>query len=280
MAEMRSLTEKELESMSPKKKKVSTSIPPVPNFPSIHHWQAAYTAGNSTHASRYDGEKILPEDWEVSDMPDIKALADQHYDKLYPPFEPDVICTPAKDYYLPALKVLKRSGGRYFSPQKESEWKDMELVARCEKDSGPWLGGRMKYVQLPNGCIDIVVDGDVDYVHPPKHEAPDSECDCGIYGSVNMDELLGYFQPSGAEVYARMVLGRYDTDHSRNEGVALCIIEPSPDAKVILCRKGWKASKAFISEIVDETMSTDDASTLLSIAWHRPMNIRRLYENR
>jgi hypothetical protein len=269
-----------MKSMSPKKKKVSTSLQALPPLPSISsHWQATYTAGNSTHASRYDGEKILPEDWEVSDMPDIKALADQHYDKLYPPFEPDVICTPTKDYYLPALKVLKRSGGRYFSPQKESEWKDMELVARCEQDSGPWLGGRMKYVQLPNGDIDIVAVGTEEYPSLPRHEAPDSECDCGIYGSVNMDELFGYFQPSGAEFYARMVLGRYDA-HPRDTGVALCIIEPSPDAKVILCRKGWKASKAFISEIVDKTISIDDASNLISIAWHRPMNIRMLYENR
>jgi hypothetical protein len=268
-----------MKSMSPKKKKVSTSIPPLPPLPQIPSsiWQAAYVPSRAHVAVYREGESLLPEDWEVSDMPDIKALADQHYDKLYPPFEPDVICTPTKDYYLPALKVLKRSGGRYFSPQKESEWKDMELVARCE-DNIPWLSSRVRYVKDANGDIEMILEGG-EFVASPRHESPDESCDCGIYGSVNMDELIGYFQPSGADTYARMVMGRYD-DEPRDTGVALCIIEPSPDAKVILCRKGWKASKAFISEIVDETMSIDDASTLLSIAWHRPMNIRRLYENR
>lgn len=276
MTKMRSLTDKEIKSMSPKKKKISTAIQPTPKitYPSI--WQATYVPSR-VNVYR-DGESYLPEDWEVSDIPDFKTLADQHYDKLYPPFEPEVICTPAKDYYLPALKVLKYRNGKYFSPQKESEWENMELVARCEGNSHPGFNAKIRYVQRPDGDIDIVAD-DLEFISPPKHEAPDSECDCGIYGSVNMDELLGYFQPSGADAYAMMFTGRW-TDREPEPSTVLCVIEPSPDAKVILCRKGWKASKAFISEIVDETISIDDASTLLSIAWHRPINIRRLYENR
>lgn len=227
-----------------------------------------------------EGEQILPEDFEQSDAEKIKKLIDDYFDYAYPTFEPEVITSPTKDkeYFLPALKILKRTDGRYFSPQYEVEWKDMELQAECRVVTltAPNV---IKYIKDSYGNIDMIAD-DVVPTFEHRHPAPDKNCDCGIYGSVNLDEILNYVNPKTLDYYAQMT-GRWGYDEEEYQvKTVVCVIEPSPDADVIVCRKGWRASHAFISEIVGETISVNDASSLLSIAWHRNIDIRRIYEGR
>lgn len=214
--------------------------------------------------SLQDGESWLPEDAELSDVEDISRIIDQAFDKKYAIFEPQIVSTFDKDYFLPALKVLRIPDEEYVSPSREARWKDMELRAECQ-------GGH-------------------------DHESPDPECDCGIYGSVNLDEIFEYIQAERQRVifscssesigYTINKFGEVDVviekgfRHELPKTFSLCIIEPSPDARVILCRKGWKASHAFISEVIEETISVSDANALLSIAWNRKIDIRRLYESR
>jgi len=110
---------------------------------------------------------------------------------------------------------------------------------------------------------------------PPPYSFPHEGCDCGIYGSVNLEEVSKYMV---AKEPNNMLITLYDRNPIGER--VLCVIEPSEDADVILARKGWRAGAAFVSEIIGETITIDEASTLLSIAWHREIDLRRLYENR
>jgi hypothetical protein len=105
---------------------------------------------------------------------------------------------------------------------------------------------------------------------PEHHAFPHEGCDCGIYGSVNLEEIQDFLTNEGLTTAVRVEGERI-----------LCVIEPVEGVDVVITRKGWKAGAAFISEIVNETMRAEDASSLLSIAWHREIDLRRLkYENR
>jgi len=113
------------------------------------------------------------------------------------------------------------------------------------------------------------------------HPSPDSGCTCGIYGSVNLEEINKYLYPID-DISTILRLNRYSypiddistTSKIRN----LYLIEPSVGADVIMCPKGWKTSSAFISEIIGETISIDEASSLLSIAWNRKIDVRRVFD--
>lgn len=230
-----------------------------------------------TTVVRY-GESIYPEDAEERDIERIKGVVDNYFDYAYPKFTPEIITALDKEYFLPALKVLNRTkDGRFYSPSHEVEWKNMELVAECRALS--FNPPQIKYRKSLNGGMDAFISaGDFIPAHN-KHHAPDFNCDCGIYGSVNLEEISSYIKPKDID-YAKL-LASWSNEHLEEESMrSLCIIEPFPDAKVILCRKGWRAEKVFISEIVEETISISDASNLLSIAWHREIDIRRVYENR
>ena len=162
------------------------------------------------------------------------AYIESAMDTLYPPFEPEIIYSASgKEYFMPALKVLEYYDGRFYSPTFGNLWsEDMELNAVCD-------------------------DGRI-------HPSPNSGCACGIYGSVNLDEINRYLYPIDILTISRIR--------------SLYLIEPGVGADVIMCRKGWKASSAFISEIVGETISIDEASSLLSIAWNRKLDIRRVFD--
>lgn len=208
--------------------------------------------------------EILPEDVENADIDFVVRALQEHMKEAYPEFEPEIIHSlnngVMKEYYLPALKVLHRLDGEYYSPSKVSHWRDMELEAVCMADD---------YRLLAYALTDFVAATE-------PHTAPGDKCECGIYGTVNLDEALGYMGESNMVTLQRSLLvPHWDMGHQ-----VLAIVEPSEGAKVMLARKGWKASKAFISEIVGETISPDDASNLLSLAWHRPIDVRRIYESR
>jgi hypothetical protein len=223
-----------------------------------------------------NADSWIPEDAEVEDIRSLRQMIDEQFDRMYPRFEPEVIHTLDKDYFLPALKVLGFRDGKFFSPSRFSEWEDMELKATCRIDEffqRGWL---------------------------PVHEPPFQDCDCGIYGSVNLDEIneyilherqnsretedvYGFFQDF--EVVDDGITAKFTPRVVRKplpkRSYALCIVEPYPDAEYHLTRKGWKTSRAFISEIIGETMDISTASALLSMAWHRELNLRRLtHENR
>lgn len=224
---------------------------------------------------RSDRESYLPDETEEHDIREIQKAIDLYFDKAYPDFEPEVIVAREKEYWLPALKVLKYYKGKFSSPSVDATWRDMELHAICVKRDMPSI------TSVPMN----------------EHSAPDEHCDCGIYGSVNIEEIEEYLFRGVNPMASGGVWGMSPTfvlldgmyvddihaytmatrDQPRN---VLCIIEPYPDAKVIRTRKGWKASHAFISEIIPDTMNLSDASRLLSIAWHRNIDIRRLYESR
>ena len=216
----------------------------------------------------------LIEDMEKSDAEKISKSLNEMMDSLYPPFEPEILTNiSGKEYYLPALKVLEKDYlGQYYSPSKRNRWNNMELTAKCaHRDINFYY-----YISESN---------------QEPHDAPDENCDCGIYGSVNLEEVESYLVPGERifglpspqifqQTYRQPFTQVIDTEYKSPKRV-LCIIEPSPDAKVILCRKGWKASKVFISEIIPDTMSIDEASAILSMGWHRELDIRRIYnENR
>lgn len=120
------------------------------------------------------------------------------------------------------------------------------------------------------GGVDYDYPARIEEPEPPSAEFPHEGCDCGIYASVNFDEIGSYLDEDDND----------ETPGEEKTKPVLCIIEPKEGADVILSRKGWRAGAAFISEIVGETIDIDAASQLLSIAWHRPIDIQRLYENR
>jgi len=185
-------------------------------------------------------------------LPDIG----RYMDHMYPDFEPEVVYGFDKEYYLPALKVLDYWNGSFYSPSRTSEWKDGELIAYCLRD--------LQYASM------------FDEQDIKPHEAPHEMCTCGIYGSVNLEEIAEYLIPDSNSVYYPP--SSPSTSAIRNRH--LCIVEPYPEAKVIRTRKGWKASHAFISEIVGQTIPVPHVNELLSMAWKRRINIRRIYENR
>jgi hypothetical protein len=69
----------------------------------------------------------LPDDAEQADRKAIEALVERYMDRRYPAFAPEIVHTPDKDYYLPALKVLVRNEVGLFSPLRGSQWVDGEL---------------------------------------------------------------------------------------------------------------------------------------------------------
>jgi len=246
--------------------KAAMNLPPPPP-PSFVH-QAFYALPNVIP----QGEPWLPDDAETRDYEEVRKHIDRIMDDVYPPFDPQVLTalSPAgiKEYFLPALKVLVYRDGKYFSPQRGAEWKDMELEAYCQSTN-----------------IKVTFDGAT--IEPTGHIAPHEGCDCGIYGSVNIEEIAEWLFKPSEQQRRYMTMGDWDwkegtyieskivVEEPRN---VLCIVEPYPGATVHLCRKGWKASKAFISEIVWETISEEGARSLLENAWQREikMFIKRL----
>lgn len=217
------------------------------------------------------------EDVEEADKEIIKRLAEKYFETTYPEIKPEIVFGLEKEYYLPALKVLLEFHGNFFSPQEKSKWVDGELRAECRRED-------KKSIISPAYFHAFGIE-QVEEEYTP-HDAPNEKCNCGIYGSVNLEELYVWLRSKyqtinpppnynldGYNVYSLDVEIRYPQP-------VLCVVEPMPDAKVIICRKGWKASHVFISEIVDDTISVDDTSQLLSLAWKRNIDVRRLYENR
>lgn len=215
----------------------------------------------------------FPEDAEEQDKAAIEKFKEEYMQSMYPSFEPEIVSTLQKDYFLPALKVLIRTPkGLFFSPSRVTEWKGGELIAECRSESSMRVVFPKFTFRLTNGNIEAYTDETQYELKPIRHIAPDDDCDCGVYGSVNLDEIIEYM--SDGETI------RVEGTRPRGK-LTLCIVEPLPDADVILCRKGWKAGGAFISEIVDETISVVDTSRLLSMTWKREIDIRRLFnENR
>ena len=181
----------------------------------------------------------------------IRAYLDHRY---LPPVEEQFSSFNAttmeqKDYFLPGLKVLNvDEHGTYWSPSYPVPWNDGELLAD----------------HLHKGIFDF---------SPEQHHKSIADamqtCDCGIYASVNMNELSMYLTAQ----FAMGMDGRFGISDRR-----LCMIEPFSDATVWTARKGWKASKAFISEVIGETISIRDASALLSMVWQRPIDINEIYK--
>jgi len=200
----------------------------------------------------------LPDETEAVDRVALKDVVEQYFNATYPAFEPEIVHTPDKDYYLPALKVLIRNKQGFFSPSRVAEWKGGELVAEC-RSSGVQINVRMfsyfeKYLGIPETTA------------KPYALLDHKNCECGIYGSVNLEEVREY-------KYKYKDKDSYYGERPEGE-TTLCIIEPSVGADVFLCRKGWRASSAFISEVVGESISVEGASQLLSIAWRRSLDIR------
>ena len=215
-------------------------------------------------SSAFYGTHIeVPEECEYDDIENLKAYIEEYMNVFYSEFDPEIVNTAhGKEYFLPALKVLDYNDGQYASPSHKEVWKDLELVAECERDDVSRFGYFGSYI----------------------HSVPHEDCDCGIYGSVNLEEIEYYLKMESPTLI--LVMHTHLTEEPSNPPnippiKKLCIIEPSPDADVILCRKGWKASKAFISEVINETISVYEASELLSIAWKRKIDVGRVFnENR
>lgn len=148
----------------------------------------------------------------------------------------DKIITPHKEYWLPALKTLSVVNGHYMSPQRFTHWHDNQLTAMCTAD----------YILSYSF---MTARGNFPRPHPDV-EAPVEDCTCGIYASINLGEIRAY----------------------RHYAIpnAVVIVEPYPDAKVIVGDKGWRAGKVFISEVLigdNPTVDMDFAAALLSRAW-------------
>lgn len=158
-----------------------------------------------------------------------------------------------KDYFLPGLKVLNLdSDGVFWSPVYAVPWTDNELSAdHHPHPAQPQLLGSQYH---------------------PDIRSTMGVCNCGIYASVNLTELRSYFMMEDA--YARN--HGMDTRFTRRDR-KLCIIEPSSEAIVWQARKGWKSDKAFISEVVGETISIPDAAELLSMVWQRRLDLSTLF---
>lgn len=222
---------------------------------------ASYNSGWVTLGRRESG----PEDAEKEDKAEIEALAEALMEEKYPPFAPEIVHTLGKDYYLPALKVLEMNkDSKFFSPSETAEWVDNELVAECRDRSGWPIQVVLRYMRTDAPPVD-------------RHKAPDESCECGIYGSVNMEEVRAYLEKDDPRHTYSINLYAGPQQILEEKKKVLCIIEPAEGAEVIVCRKGWRASKAFISEIVGETISTAEASQLLSVAWQRNVDVRRVF---
>jgi hypothetical protein len=84
-------------------------------------------------------------------------------------------------------------------------------------------------------------------------------CRCGIHGTTNQQDVNEFMIRHGS-YQERMAPGL----------PVLVVVEPSPDENVIIGTHGWRAKKAFISEIItgpDKTMEWQDAVNLLSLVW-------------
>lgn len=212
-----------------------------------------------------------PEDADKEDKAEIREMTEALMQAKYPPFTPEIVSTLSKDYYLPALKVLEMDkNGKFFSPSQTGEWIHNELVAECQASGG--YGHWTIRISYPFGTEEVTPVG--------KHKAPHEDCDCGIYGSVHMEEVRGYLEKDTQINASTMAFSSWRSSPPQileEKKRVLCIIEPSEGAEVIVCRKGWKASKAFISEIVGETISIAEASQLLSMAWQRNIDVRRVF---
>jgi hypothetical protein len=224
---------------------------------------------------------ILREETESHDREAIEAIVEKYFENTYPEFMPEVVSTMEKDYFLPALKVLERRKDGLYSPHYSERWDDMELKATCRrvlsKDITYQIGGMIRAAYgMPDNTDEVT--------QSQHHRSPDDECDCGIYGSVNLEELKVWMEPEKEDDSWMMgfnpAIYPGNEEFSEKHEKVLCIIEPSEDAKIILCRKGWRASSAFVSEIVNETIGMSAASQLLSMAWHRLIQVGRIYENR
>jgi len=202
----------------------------------------------------------VPEDFEQKDADVVKAVIQSYFESAYPDFEPEIVSTIEKDYFLPALKVLDFDGSDYYSPQRKNTWINGELVAACEKID-PFAS-----LLSPPPFLPITEERNT-------HRVPADDCDCGIYGSVNLEEIRDFLH--------EYIIQDQNTLLGFTIVKKLVIVEPSPDADIILARKGWKASRVFISEVVGDTISVSDASRLLSIAWHREIDVSEaINENR
>lgn len=248
-------------------------------------------SGSYSYASFSHQITSEDEDLEESDRYNIRLLIENYFKSTYPLFEPEVVTRlDGKEYFLPALKVLVRVGNDYMSPGYESKWKDGELMAICKKDT---IAARANLIVRSNGEIGVDPNFEESAIYGSSHDAPDDNCECGIYGSVNIEEVIAYLEQNfKASLYQQALMGTLGSMYANLNPYTipdapiknvLCLIEPSPDAKVIMCRKGWKASHAFISEIVGETISWDDAYQVLSLSWKRSIDLAqlyRVYENR
>ena len=197
------------------------------------------------------------EDAEKKDIDAISRLIDLYFENTYPEFEPEIVHAQYKDYFLPALKILDWDGQDFYSPQRKTRWGGNELDAKCVRYNEGWNG--MGYQIIAH----------------KKYNHSIKDCDCGIYGSVNLEEIQDYCITTVSGAFIPM---DNDPIPERIIEKKLVLIEPSPNADIILCRKGWKASHAFISEIVGETISIEDTSRLLSIAWHREIDVQELFK--
>lgn len=189
----------------------------------------------------------------------------EHFEKMYPapkvePFSSfNGFTMEQKDYFLPALKVLNRDGhGVFWSPVYVVEWKNDELSAEHIRSDYVF-----SFASTPR------------HVQTGKMEEIMETCDCGIYASVNLTELQQYVGMSDNKANSFGMDNRFDKKARK-----LCIIEPLSDATVWLASKGWKTDHAFVSEIVGETISPQDAATLLSMVWQRPLDVVSLYNSK
>lgn len=205
------------------------------------------------------------DDLEQSDIEAIEKLIKLYFENAYPEFESEIVHGMDKDYFLPALKVLDFDGEFFYSPQRKARWERLELVAKCERVGRQFSHSSILYS-----------------VYAPSEDAHNWEsCQCGIYGSVNLEEISDFLREYISGMIFQSIEPGRGTEPYYEPVKKLVIIEPSPDADVILCRKGWRAQAAFISEIVGETITFEEASRLLSIAWHRTIDVTELnYENR
>lgn len=194
-------------------------------------------------------------------MAELHKMIEEFMDKKYPtPLKRVVpsfnaMTMETKEYFLPALKVLNEDDlGQLWSPAFPSVWEKNELVAT--------------HMSYGNRIVAMY-----DTLHPNTDLLTAMKtCHCGIYASVNMEELGHYIRLDGSNnIMGWSLDDRFDSSHRR-----LCIVEPFSDAYLFMARKGWKASHVYVSEIVGETISADDASTLLSMVWHRPIDISKL----
>jgi hypothetical protein len=155
----------------------------------------------------------------------------------YAPPSEQIISAWHKDYYLPALKVLSvLEDGIMRSPLQTGKWTDNELESRCPKTEA---------LLFPEKTYPHTFD----------------ECSCGVYATARDTQILPLLYPDDFSIWFFA--------YAQAPRVVV-IVEPSPDAEVDLHTEGWRATKAFISEILtgpDATMSPKDAHLLLSQVW-------------